>query len=539
MVETMTLPIKENQIRRLLDAVTDKRPALKEWLNRYGNQSLRQYSESTNADNNAIPIQPREDIGEVVHALSAPILGETRAAKLSRRLIDSPTVITANHHHPDYFGLTRQGVGTFALSGVKGNDVLVFACGAVPQKNLSWPRGILLAREHEIKDETNNMQTKSIPIRINIFPDKDTERLVSVSPSYTPDMVEKAQKSVDSLRKSGILSEAEAITLNNILKEYLNPKIIHLPTYSDQITALNDKLWNQQFASEVQDQIPGVAYLELERVVAGILEKDLTDKDSLAYRILFDRNLREKIIQELNGVEGCWKVSKLNAIIDNDNPLETQERVRMMDGAGTMFFSGIDQKGRRVPLNLTETSSNAYLKGVDKSGNELQLSFTPEDLVEGLRTKKILPSVFTDFVVLAFARGMKCYGGFNQINYLPHMKAGLVRALKGSNYLSWADRIKDVPTDALIMGLISIVATYRQNVKPAGGVEILTKPITVADLEKMKRLTVREAFMFGLPGMYKALFSEVARNPELMQITENDIYDVVGNKYVIINIDKK
>ncbi len=530
-----------SRVDSLLQVIMQRRPGLQEWWERYQHMPLAEYAQ-TLLVNNATALQPREDVADVIQQ-SASILGEDRAKHLAQQVLERPVIITANHHGPDFIGLTRQGVAVFSLAMHEGQDVLVTACGAVPQNNVTYPRGIPLARTLTEQDMDGAIRT--IPLRINIMPDSQREALVSASKPMTREMIEGDGKKnrgavgqVDKLQAEGKIGDEEAHALQTLLREdYLPVVSMQNLTLAVQFTLINDRLWQREFDSDLQKQIPSLAYLELESITGGLLEKDLANPNSLAYKIFFDPQLRNRIIQTLDGVDSCWNTTKLNRL--SSSTIDTAERISTMGGAGTIFFTGIDAKGRRVPLNLVEEKGagerrlqgQLKLKGVDKSGNFMEVDFTPDSLQKALAKRRIVPSVFTDFVEI-LSRGLRAHGGFNQGNYYPQIKAGIVQALQATGRSDWADVIDTVPTDNLTAGLMFGVAHYENGLKPLGGVELVAQPLTVEDYKKMGQLIVREAFLFGAPDMYRVVCSEVDRKAELLAVTESDIYRYIGDRYV-------
>lgn len=557
-----------NRINALLNEIMDRRPGLQDWWKKHQGMTLEHYAEEL-LQNPAQALQSREDVADVI-TQQAAMLGSQRARALGEQVLNTPVIITANHHGPDFIGLTRQGVGVLALALSADQNVIVTACAGVPQNNLTYPRGIALAREQvkavidpktqqPVVGDDGQVLTKILPVRINITPDSQRDTLVATSAPVTREMIvgdgkknKGARGQVENMLAAGTISAEEAHALEAVLEDYLDPEVLSQPTFSDQITLLNDKLWKKEFSADLAQEIPGLAYLELEGVVGGLLEKDLRNPNSLVYQLFFDPSLRQTVLEKLDGVDACWSIDKLAKLTDTDHPLETQERIETMGGAGTMFFTGVDAKGRRVPLMLVgeqvvqegdrrvaktfpstqiKPEMALFLRGTDKSGNAISVPFTPEALINGLQQKTIIPSVFTDFAEI-LSRGLRAHGGFNQGNYYPRIKGGIVDALQEQGRANWAKVIDTVPTDNLTAGLMFAVARYGEQLKAAGGIDLVANPLTQADYNKLRHLTVREAFLFGAPEMYRVVCPAEQRKPELLAITEQDIYDSVGDKYV-------
>jgi len=169
--------------------------------------------------------------------------------------------------------------------------------------------------------------------------------------------------------------------------------VLGLSSYSQQSVVLNNSVWKRLF-SEI-DIAPEVVYLELEKIVGMLLERDLQDSKSLAWRIMFDPVLRNATLRELDGARSCWFLEGLTQrlrLFQQDSA-----QTKSFDGCGTVFFWGINRRGRRVPLCLGSPSRDKpTLRGIDDRGDHCELSYTPQSIVKALRKKRLLPSLFVD-----------------------------------------------------------------------------------------------------------------------------------------------
>lgn len=523
---------QEARVSAMLEATESKRPTLSRILKQYGTQSLAEYSQ-TFARNEAEPIQPREEVAKVAGKYTERLLGPVVARKVEQRLVEKPVLLTANHHGPDFLNITLQSDIIFALGENSDGVVPIFAGGIVPLNNLSYGRGILLSREQQNPDNPS----RTVPARITIFPKGEGERMVSVTPAFTQKQVNDAFSEVDSLDRKGIIGNAEKRMLRWVLRQdYRDPIVLNQRSYSDQSVILNNRLWKRYFANDVRENIPDMVYLEMEKVVSDLLEKDLKNPESFVYQLMFEPNFRRNATESLNGVYGCWDNAKLHTL--NDPTVKGNERRKFLQGAGTAFFAGIDQKGRRVPFELIEDAENPRLSGIDDSGNKTDLPFTPDAIISGLKEGKILPSIFTSYAELAFAHGYKCYGGFMQTDYLTNMRNGLVDALETIGNHKWASQVTSVPTENYTAGMTFVVARYTDGtIQPAGGIEIMSKGgLAAEDITKIKNLRVTDANLIGLPGMYPLVFRENERDKSLQEVTPEAIHKMLSPKLVEIEV---
>ncbi len=467
----------------------------------YGRLSLEEYAGSFFSCETE-SIQSREDLIEVVGNYARRLLGGKTAGLLERHFSDTPVALTGNHHGVDYQSLAVQGTILFALPKITAAPaepsavVPVLACGTVPLSNSSFPRGILLSRKTKVPvAPAEEIRTFC---KLPLIPVKYSNSLVSVTGPITEEMVSNAIKRAGRLFHDGELGESEKKSLLALLnEEYSRDDILKLAGYSDQVAVLNGRLWKRMFAPSLKEKIPELAYLEMEQIVTTLLGKDLRDEESLIHNLLFDPELRNAVLPSLDGQSGCWNLRKLERL-STCGP-EYNLRSEDFRGCGTVFFWGVNARGERVPLLISENGSGPTLVGIT-SGRGIRVPLTPAALEEQLRERRLLPGLFTSFTTLAIARGLKCIGGFFQVDYLPAMQQGIVRALESRGLPGWAEKAGRVPTANFITGMNVALALYPDGTtEPAGAVEMIAAGgLTEEHLEKIKALTVHEATLSGM-----------------------------------------
>jgi len=498
----------------------------------YGRLTLKEYTDGF-FRYRAHSIQPRDDLIEAVGAYARALLGNKTAGLLERHFADMPIALTANHHGVDYKFFTVQGTILFALPRIlcSPRDALpivpVLACGIVPLSNYSFPRGIILSRKIEVPvSPTSKSMTF---LKVPLIPVKYSHSLVSVTGPITGKMMSRAVSHLKKLSRESELLDSEKKCLSDLLSEYSRDGILSLPDYSEQVVVLSPKVWKRMFAPSLQDKIPDLAYLEMERVVTVLLEKDIRDEESLIHNLLFDPELRNGILSFLDGQFGCWDLQKLERLsrCSTENHLISED----FRGCGTVFFWCVDDKGRRVPLLIRENGPRPTLIGVTP-GKDISIPMTPGDLRGKLQARRLLPSLFTSFTTLAFARGIKCIGGFFQVDYLPAMQQGFVKALESRGLLDWAKKASRVPTANFVTGMNIVLSLYPDGTtEPAGAVEIIAAGgLTEKHLEKIKALTVDEATLSGVMKISpKSIVSEM-QNSKLSACLDSKVMQEVENK---------
>jgi hypothetical protein len=478
-------------------------------------------------------IQPREDFIEVVSAYSRRLLGSESAKLLERHLENSPVVLTANHHGVDYKYITVQGTIAFSLPKIQAVSaevppiIPVLACGIVPLSNYSFPRGIILSRKIEVPvSPADSVKTF---LKVPLIPSIYSHSLVDVTGPITRRMVSYAAKRLRKLGQEGKLFEKEVKCLSILLGEYIGDGILSLPDYSEQAVVLNPKVWKRMFAPSIRPNVPELAYLEMERVVTGLLERDLQDKESLIYNLLFDPELRKALLESLDGHFGCWDLGKLRMLSDFGigDHLESED----VRGCGTVFFLNVSDEGRRIPLIIRENGPQPTLTGVIP-GRNISVPLAPDDLRQMLREKKLLPGLFLSFTTLAFARGIRCIGGFHQVDYLPGMQQGVIRALESRGLHDWAEKCARVATENFLTGMNIMLALYPDGKsEPAGAVEIIAAGgLTEDHLEKIKALTVDVAILSGIMNIRPKPIVSRMKNIRFSTSCDNKVLEQIENE---------
>ncbi|MGK5093075.1 hypothetical protein WDW89_13795 [Deltaproteobacteria bacterium TL4] len=530
-------------IQKVLTTVENHLPGVSKILNEYGHLTLGEYIQ-TFSHNTALPVQPRDDLIRVACVYAKRLLGEQTSDALKKRLETTPSILTANHHGPNFLSLFVQSDLIYSLAEVSNagystlqNRVIpVFAYGSISLNNPSYPKGIILSRKKENKDLADTFGSS---LKINVYPDKNKHTLVCTAAPFDRDMVQHALSRVKYLSRQQDISAQEAHVLNHILnEEYLSNDVLTQDSYSDQSVILNHRLWKRLFSNPVRALMPEMVYLEMEKIVGMLLEEDLRNQDSLAYRIFFDPDLRTQLLDIVDQKEGlCWNISKLKALLNS--ALSEKERQALLEKSGTVFFWGIDAKGRRIHLVLVKEQGDLFLKGMDDSRHEFKFPFTPEKLIEGLRNKKIIPGLFTTFMVVAFARAYRCFGGFWQITYLPLMQSGLVAALQATKgYAAWAEQIATVPTANYVTGKSVAVACYSNgSIRPAGLIELSLKDgLKQQDLDKISSLTVKEANLYGMLEIYDSFIKKDEKEQKLLNSLALGISEYLGDKLIQVQV---
>ena len=323
----------------LLNRVRGMAPIVDRVLERHGGRSIGDYLESIEPKSESA-YQSCRDLCQVVHDLVEPLLGKTIADRTIEDIAVQPFVLTANHHGVDFFAQSVQGSLIFGLRRIMARErstIPVFACGNIPLNNLTYPRGILV---YGLQDVAADI----IPFKIPIFPDRLKRKMVSCVERFDRSMIERTFRCIHKMQENGNLSgRVPSAMIELLTDEYAADDVLSHDDYSDQSVVLNNRLWRRMFSFP---GVPELVYLEMEKIVTGLLASDLQNENSLIHLLLFDPDILQKLLSGLDGVRVCWRRDQLTRRMLDGDP----RRINA-NNCGTSFFWGIDEQGMRVPLH--------------------------------------------------------------------------------------------------------------------------------------------------------------------------------------------
>lgn len=493
------MPVTKDTFSQLRNAILAKRPILKELVTKRGEKSLYEYTKDYISVNLNPPIQHRQD--ELVSTFQeevAKLLGEDIAAQAARQLSKYYYVSTADHHGPinSPFFVNANLVLAAPYKEIADPDlkyVIVLACASISFRNSSFPRGLFFH---------NSLNKKGVQEleRISFFPASMRACPVFNWRSYTTDEIELIIKDIVTKQKNKLLQPAVADKLVKTMQEvYLAPQAVAAKTFSDQVTITNYALWGRFFGDTEQTPAQLIT-LEQETLVMRLLLKYHLDQDTVLHHAIFDDAYESLIMQYFDGVMGAFAAEQKS---------------------GSYLFWALPP-GSKYRMQLWKQGNQLVTPD-----NSYSVDLTPESIRQSLENREIFPTTMLDFFVLSFYYGLKCVGGFNQINYLTDMKNAYIKMnVDRMNYRS-IEVCARAQTKEMNDGFILAFLEGQQHTTVAAtGLDLLLYGNTNTWpklLGTMKQLSVKQAVDLMYPELYPVVFNDKDRDPILSGITTNDI----------------
>ncbi len=349
--------------------VFEKKPAFATLYNEWGNTTWTEYADK-NYPKKAVTELPEEFLEAFRNVLNSS-LDESTVTTALATLQKTNFVSTADHHgilcHPFFSNNT-------ILRSSREDAVISLTCGGISLTNSSYPRGIFF---HD-----KNLNEIRMP-----FVSRKTGNL----PVYGHEPITKKQ--LQSHKKMARFMDISKQARKNLMIFFdalvTDEKMWELASLSDQFTRINSILWHQLFGEG-----KNLIYVSCEDVVRELLLKIHLVKKTPMHDLLFDPSVRERYIENFNGITGAHSGQEY----------------------GTHFFWHIKHEHHtRVPL---------WIHGDElvSPDNHVKISFDTGSITQGLNHRTLLPSTALCYSILSFYYGLTLGGGFSQIQYLGEMK---------------------------------------------------------------------------------------------------------------------
>ncbi|MFH0820166.1 MAG: hypothetical protein V1908_00165 [Candidatus Peregrinibacteria bacterium] len=469
-------------LKKLKEAIWLRSPILKTIMQKHGDRTLYDYAKGFLDVNPAPGLDERKsELIDVVEELLTRRLGKKMAIAVARQLKKNALISTADHHgiicHP--FFLNSNIISSLHFQSEPSFKYLIaFSFATISLSNSSHPRSI---------EFHGDGKQSRVRLKVSLLPDK-----LKMTPAYAAraigaEDVQRACLEIDKHQKADDLSPEHAEQIKKMLKKvFLRREVLSAPDFNAQITITNHRLWPLLF--DKKPPLPSLIYLEIETVVAEMLiRKHLKNPQSLIHRLLFDPK---------------WAAL-------------AQKHFNHIPGGSSHLFWGLNAKNHRLCLK----KKGKALLSDDKT---FKVDWSPKGLTTALKEKKIFPGMPLCYLMISLYYGMKCLGGFCQVNELTNIKKAWSALLREVGEQKEAQAIKPVQTkelggDGMVLAYLK---TEKGNRIPATGIDLLLQhpsPSFSSYKAFAKKVTLNQMMVPMLPEMFHVLYSADERNPDLIE----------------------
>lgn len=491
------------RFERLKERLLAKRPILKDILLKKGDKNLLEYANQY-VDVNLSPTIPKRQI-ELLGTLSEIVtkrFGKETAYSVIDQLEKYYFVSTADHIGPITHPFFVNSNLLIAASLLNHSDpvlknVIVLGCANISYNNSSFPRGLFFHNYEKGQLATH---------RLSFLSAKPDVQTIYAMPPYGEEAIKKINENLKTKLDKGEVNKTDYEKIRQIFDEiYCRPDVLAADNYCEQISKTNIALW-QKFFEKSGVKLPNLVYLEQEELVVQLLIKHHLYQDTILNHLLFDPNYEPYINDYFEGIFGSFS---------------------RKDSKGTYLFWALP-KGNREAIQLWRDGNHL----VSKDGS-YKIELNPEVIKNAMETKELIPGLLLNFATLSFYYGLKCLGGFNQVNYLTLMKNSYIKMnVDLGNYRS-VEICARAQTKEICDGLTFAFLGYNgdQQMILASGLDLIlhgNKDSWSRLMDVSKSMTFAESLYPIFPEMYRISYEEKDWEPDLINITDKDIGKLIG-----------
>ncbi|MDR0355063.1 MAG: hypothetical protein LBJ64_04935, partial [Deltaproteobacteria bacterium] len=262
------------------------------------------------------------------------------------------------------------------------------------------------------------------------------------------------------------------------------------PSFVSQAASVNRRLWASVTGGS--DGGREVLHLELEAVVGDCLAADLEREDSSIRRTLLEEDVRRRVLCALAGRRGCWSPQLLGESLSSAALKDSSQAL------GTAFFWEIGESGRRHPMRIESGGGEAVL-----AGPGLRLSLRPDAVRSALRSGRIGPSLFLDYLTLA-DHNLETRAGVFALSYLPGLLEPMADILERPDLRAYARRSAWLAAGALPVRAVNReVEPLWQSEAAAGALELFAgEPWTMDRWRRLAELRLKDVWPFTASEWY-------------------------------------
>lgn len=422
------MPINSEEVKQ---AVFSNKPVLKKTIQDNEGKTLAAYFEHMFVES-SFDYERRKDLIGVVANTCSELLGIETAEALTASLENNYFASTADHHgfigHPFFFNADM----CQSLAAMQRNQqaVLILSCGSIAMNNSSFPRGLLV---HDEKLEER---------RLHFFSTKYRHVPVHAMSAYTKEQESRILKELNSID----LAAAKKDLLKRVISEVcFSTAVMEETSFSHQATIVNNALWKLIPGQEKVEFIQ----LEQEEITRRLLLQFHFETETLLWRLLFNPNFRKAFARHFDGITGAFNTKSKR---------------------GSYMFWAL-REGKRIALEY----DGKHLVSTD---GLLIIPFEAEVIERELKAKRLIPTMALSFIVLSFYYGLRCGGGFSQINYLGEIKRAYMGLLAEMEELDENKRVEPIDTE-FFCG--EFVMMEHKNKKAAFALDMLLSDRTIIE----------------------------------------------------------
>jgi len=472
-------------------------PVLEDILNIDGGKSLIEYANSYKQNNTLVDSVIKQEFIAEIKSSVEQLLGAEVAESVGNQLLNYYYVSTTDHHgpisHPFFVHADLlAGIKQEESSKAPHDNLIVLACSNVSLGNSSLPRSLLFHYQNQPVEGYE---------RINFYPARDRLSPVFRLRPFTISDIKRMQDEIEVKCFNGTYSKKLRDKLKFLLESIYNIKgVLNARTFADQITITNFYLWQELFKVS-RGKLSNLIYLEQEKIVTHLLVKHHLFSDTDVNKFIFKSDILDKIEDLFDGIPGAFTNK---------------------EDKGTFLFWYLPQGSkRRIALRREKQE----LVSADST---FRISLQPEIIKILLEQMKLIPSTMLSLAVLHCYYGVKCLGGFSQVNYLTNIEKAWNKIFNNnfSHDVSKNNPIQSICGD-FIIGLLKM----GNELLPATALDfILYGAADSYDVFKKttENLTVAESIALMFPELYKILYKKQEREIPLEKMSQEKIFKVLN-----------
>lgn len=510
-VDSSNTPLTETfqeRFARLKELVLVKRPFLREILEKRGFMNLLDYANQYVDVNLNPPILHRQQqLLSTIYEATEERFGDEIAGGVVQQLEKYYYVSTADHvgpvTHPCFLNSNLlNAIGQQTHSDPILKYLVVLPCANISLGNHTFPRGLLFHTYQKQQLQTH---------RLAFLPSNAHAEPVYTFRPYTAAEVQKTMNQLHAKVRDGDVPPTIGEKLQTIIHSvYAREDVLAATSFRDQAAITNFHLWKQIFtASNVR--MPSLIDLDQEDIVVRLLIKYHLYQNSVINDILFNPKREPFINDFFEGIFGSF--SRKNA-------------------TGTYLFWA-RTPGSRHKQQLWRKGNSL----ISKDGS-YSIELHPEVIQRALERRELIPGLLLNFMVISFYYGLKCLGGFNQVNYLTFMKNAYIKMNVDLGDYRSVEVCARAQTKEISDGLsIAFLGYDGGKTTLATGIDLAIYDQTdgwANIIHQSKNLTISEAIDPLMPEIYSISYEEREKDPSLSSMTEEDAMDQTGLRKKII-----